>query len=242
MNRITRSLAALAVGGATFAFIADAQAVIVDGLNWDFAYTGDALPTASTPAWTTGGSGGQSVAGGELTVDTTSVDNRYYEIADGGSWNPEVGSTTWVQFRMKVNSQSPSPRRFATQMGIAGAAKSIYMQFGTYDNNTGLKTGVFDNAENNIVEVDVFQYHTYRVSFDPTGNTYSLWIDNMNTPVVTSPLFTSGAAMFFADGGGDVQGSSTWDYIAWNNSTAPVPEPLGFGLLAAGALAFRRRV
>ncbi|MCC7350906.1 MAG: hypothetical protein IT446_10075 [Phycisphaerales bacterium] len=86
---ISRSLF-LATGAiaATLAFSQAGQAsVVVGGYTWDSAYTGDGdvLPTASTPAWATGGSGSATVTGGELTIDTTTNDGKYFEIASGGA-------------------------------------------------------------------------------------------------------------------------------------------------------------
>lgn len=239
MSFISKSvLAAVLAGGAMSA----QAAVIVDGYSWDYAYTGDALPTASSPTWTTGGSGSASVSGGELTVDTTTVDGRYFQINTGTEWNPTPTGTAYVQFRVKVNSENG---KFAGGLYVGGQGRSINMNIGS----NGGQSGVFDNSEANIVNnLDVTQFHTYRIAFRPDAseNTYTLWIDDM-TPAnyVTSGTLYSGAGyMYFGDGGGSQQGSMNWDYIAWNNNSAPVavPEPVVLSLLGlAGMLGLRRR-
>jgi len=243
-RNLSLSSLGLAVVAASLAFVPAASAsVVVDGYTWDAAYTGDgnALPTASTPAWTTGGGGGASVSGGELTIDTTTNDGKYFEIASGGAWNPASGNTAYVQFRTKVNSQNGT---LADHI-IIGSNIGYYLalEFGTTAGNTGvfLKSGALVHA------LDVSQYHTYRVATD--GGTYSLWVDDMNTPVVnnaTLAVNTGNPSMYFGDGGGGVQGSSTWDYIAWNVNSAPVavPEPVSASLLGIGGmmlLALRRK-
>lgn len=233
----------LAAVAASLAFTTVASAsVVVDGYTWDSAYTGDSdvLPTASTPAWTTGGSGSATASGGALTIDTTTVDNRWFEIASGGAWNPATGNTAYVQFRTKLNSQNGM---FGDGIVIgSNASNYLGLQFGTYSGvETGwtTKTGVFLKSRTLVQALDVSQYHTYRVATD--GGTYSLWIDDMNTPVVSNATLdpnTGNPSMYFGDGSGDTQGSSTWDYVAWNVNGAPVavPEPVSASVLGIGGM------
>ncbi|MCC7350907.1 MAG: PEP-CTERM sorting domain-containing protein [Phycisphaerales bacterium] len=150
-----------------------------------------------------------------------------------------------MQFRTKVNSQNGL---FASHI-VIGSNLSNYLalQFGTYNGvETGWvdKTGVFLKSRTNVAELDLSQYHTYRVATD--GGTYSLWIDDMNTPVVSNATLdpnTGNPSMYFGDGGGDPQGSTSWDYIAWNVNGAPVavPEPATLSILALGTLALVNR-
>jgi hypothetical protein len=73
-----RNLSVAWLGVAALACAVPAMgSVVVDGYTWDAAYTGDVLPTAATPAWTTGGSGSATPSGGVLTIDTRTTDGRY---------------------------------------------------------------------------------------------------------------------------------------------------------------------
>lgn len=239
MSFISKSVvAAVLAGGA----VAAQGSVTVDGYSWDYAYTGDAVPTASSPAWTTAGSGSFSASGGILTVDTTTDDGRYFQINTGTEWNPTPSGTAYVQFKVKVNSENGN---FAGGLYVGGQGRSINMNIGA----DGGFSGVFDNSETNIVNnLDVTQYHTYRVAFRPdvSENSYTLWIDDM-TPanyVASGTLYSGSGYMYFGDGGGSQQGSMDWDYIAWNNNGAPVavPEPAALSLLGlAGLLGLRRQ-
>lgn len=244
-----RNLSTVWLGIAALACAVPAMgSVVVDGYTWDYAYTGDVLPTAASPAWTSFESGSASASGGKLTIDTNTTDGRYFQIDEGGAWNPESGSVTWVQTGVQVNSQSsegvyPNDSRFATGIYIGGAGKSVSLNFGTYNDGSGLKTGVFDRLHQLITEVNVFQYHTYRVSLDPSNSQYTLYVDSFATPVKVGTTDSDAYGMYFGDGSGNTRGSADWDYIAWNNATAPVavPEPAALGLLGFSALALRRR-
>lgn len=244
MNRISRTLASLAILG--LAGTAAQAAVVVDGYNFDFAYTGDGdvLPTASTPTWTTGGSGAATMSGGVATINTFAApSDKWFEIVRGGSYNPttNVGEKGYVQFRMKVNSEADGVR-FGSGIYLAAQAGSIGLFMGEFNGNTGL----FDNAHNFIAPVDVYQWHTYRVELDANAPSYRVWVDDFTyaNQVANGTGYGNGASTYFGDGSGDIQGSSDWDYVAWNNSGLPtaVPEPAALSLVGLGALlAIRRR-
>lgn len=211
--------------------------VLVDGLTWDHAYTGDGdvLPTASTPAWISNNSGSASVTGGELTIDTTVVDRRDFQLTQvsGGAYDPQAGNTTLIQFRMKLNSIAAGTR-FGTQIFISGQNKFTNLLFGTFNG----RTGVFNAAQQNLVELDLSTYHTYRVAFDSAVG-YSLWIDDFVTPIIADAALnnTSVNRLRFGDFSGDVQGSATYDYVAWTNN---IPEPASLALIGMGGLMLLR--
>lgn len=240
MQHVSKMLGIAMIVGAT-SVVANA-AIDVDGYTWDFAYTGDALPTASSPAWTTGGAGAASVSSGVLNIDTTTNDGKYFEINRGGDYNPTTvsGEKAYIQFRAKVNSEVDGVR-FATQIYIAGQAGTIALNLGEFGGNTG----VFDNASNFLSAVDLSQWHTYRVELDANAPSYRLWIDDFNTSVASGTGYGNGGSMYFGDGSGDTQGNVDFDYIAWTNTGAPVavPEPAFFSvvMLGAGILTLRKR-
>jgi len=237
MRHISKMLGiVMGFGAATVA----SASIDVDGFTWDYAYTGDALPTASSPAWTTGGGGSASVLGGVLTIDTTTTDGKFFEIARGGDYNPTTvsGEKAYIQFRAKVNSEVDGIR-FATQIYVGGQAGTIALNLGNFGGNTG----VFDNASNFLVNVDLSQWHTYRVELDANAPSYRLWIDDFNTSVASGTGFGTGGSMYFGDGSGDTQGNVDFDYIAWTNTGAPVavPEPAALSLVMLGAAIIARR-
>lgn len=223
-------------------------AIVVDGYEWDHAYTGDVLPddALSTPQWTkveSGGSALLTLGGGELTIDTTNVTSTRYRLPDGSAWDPANEQTSWVQFRMKVNSQKAT--QFAAGFYLGGGtgahARRIDLNIGSLNGG-----GVSNSSYQLIASLDVTQWHTYRVAFNLSDNTYRLWIDDFAATPYTGALIGFGG---FADqltfGGlhGDARGSSTWDYVAWNNSHAPVavPEPALLSVMGMMGLVARRR-
>jgi len=237
MNRITNLFAAAVVTGS--AAVATA-AIDVDGYTWDYAYTGDALPEASSPAWNAGGSGSATVSSGELTIDTITTDTKYYEA--GAEWNPTTSSSgAYLQFRVKANAEVAGVRFVNTLFQRADGSR-IDLNFGDNINST---VGIYDQNLSLITAVDIYQYHTYRVRFNSNTDQYTLWIDDFSGAGITNALPAGSGSdyMYFGDGSGDLRGSMTWDYIAWKNEGAPVavPEPAGLSLLAISALAAVRR-
>ncbi len=200
------------------------------------SYEADALPTASTPAWTEFfNQGTESVAGGILTLSTAAGDDNLYRLGGGTGldWDP-TGAGSTLEIRLKVDSQ----------LGATGA--------GDFGILTGAKVWKFSFATNQINEVVAggtvsmdtsAAFHVYRFTVAGTGGPLNLYVDGGGSPVAT---FAGGATgsnrLDWGDDLGADAGQVQWDYIRWTNlgAFAPVPEPSVVWLAAVGLMTLIR--
>lgn len=112
--------------------------------------------------------------------------------------------------------------------------------------------GVLDNngVSNDLYSVDTTEYHVYRVAANTSTGQYSVYVDNMSTPVIVNQPLHAGLKLNilrFGDPGSNIGGKATFEYVAFNNSSAPtqIPEPsaglVTMGIVGAAALVRRRR-
>lgn len=224
---------------------AASAAVVAGGNTWEYGYTGDGdlTPQASTtPDFTIGGAPtSESVSGGILTQVSPADGGRYYLTPAGGAWNPTAasGETAFLEARIKID-EIASGARWGTQVFIGANNFRIDLNVGTF----GGQYGVFDANLVLLATMDsttVLDWHTYRVEMNSANGTFNLWVDGLQ-PIANRPMLGNiYNDLYFGDGSGDAGGTQRIDYVVWNNSGAPVPEPAALSLLGGAALMLVRR-
>jgi hypothetical protein len=239
--RTARTFVALAAG--LLACSTAASAAVVNGYNWDNVFTGDQIPLTTDSNWSVNTPSGSvsHVDPGTITLDSD-VDGSVY--IDSNIWAPANNATPTAEFKVKIERFNDGEESGTTLnvMDSTDGGMQLLLRSGriaVLDNN-----GVTDN----LYSVDTTQYHVYRVALNTTTATYSIYVDDMNTPVVVGQPLHTGLAyevLRIGDPGSNTGGKATFEYVAFNNSTAPtpVPEP-AIGLLVmafAGAATLGRR-
>lgn len=210
--------------------------------NMDYEYSGDALPTASTPAWSVAGQTGsasQSASGGILTVTgTTGTDTLVNRIwgGTGLEWDPDATGST-LELRLKVDSVA-SGSSYAGSIGIRTGANIWLFSFGTSQ-----LVEVTAGQSASVVTDDAF--HTYRMTIAGTAGPLNVYVDGNTTPLASfTGVANSVNLLDFGDNLDSEAGVVQWDYIQWTNdgvfAPVAVPEPAALSLLVLGALAIRR--
>ncbi len=208
--------------------------VLRNDVTWPTTFEGDFLPEFADPVWdvfdennfasrTTDGAI-YSIVSGSTGVASS------YQIQDA-SWNSGTATRT-VEFRARVPNADFLALDGAASiiLGINGAAYDfrLYPDKLAY-NGAQTGGGVLDPA--NIVNLDMTQFHTFRVTVDQNAATVvNLYVDNNPVPALstndfwfTSPGFDK---LVFGDiSTGGQSGRSDWDFISWDGTAA-----IGFGV------------
>lgn len=218
-----------------------ASATVINGFNWDYVYTGDQLPTSTDAKWSVNGGDGSSaqhLQAGTITL-TTPFDNFLY-MDQIGEWAPS--GTAYAEFKVKVDSFNDGEAS-GTSLNVFTAAGGGTILLLRAD-GIHLLDGSGD-AEPLAYGMDPTAFHVYRVAASTTTDTYSVDVDGV-TVLSNKPLWSALNAdiLRIGDPGSNTGGVATYEYVAFNNSSAPVaiPEPASaalFGLI--GVMAMRRR-
>lgn len=220
-----------------------AGAVVINGNDWEYGYYGSQIPLVSNVnTWTNYvGSATNSpyYSGSNLVIDTNQqLDQVAYFNAV--QWNPStVTGIASLEMRMKLDAVMPGGTVNAT-IGL-----SLFTPVGgtSFYYSAGGLAFASDPGTPVVTDFDPFQMNTYTMIINVNANTYSLSI-NGDQKLASAPLDPTLAFNILRIGdpatgtGGIVQ----YEYIAWNNSSAPIPEPSAALLLpvAFGLVAFAR--
>lgn len=243
MSTFTKSVFALSVAAALSCSAASA-AVVVNGYQWDYAYTADTTPANASPAWelvSQNAGGTSSVADGNLTVVTATDGGNLFLRQTGSEWNPQTGQTTYIEIRMKVTGEG------GINIGD-GSGVNKNRQVLIWFREGQIRFNGIGSTVGAITDVDYSQWHTYRITYTPGADKQQFWVDDFDA----APLMINNDAnwsttrlLSVGDFSNATRGTFVIDYIAWNNNGAPlvIPEPasLGVALLGASALMLRRR-
>lgn len=220
-----------------------ASATVINGYDWDNVYTGDQIPTATDTEWTVAGGDGSSaqhLTAGTITL-TSPFDNYMY-IQKIGDWAPSPTATSYAEFKVKVDG-FVGGESSATTLNVftaGGGGMMILLRAA----GVHLLDGVSD-PEALVYALDTSAYHVYRVAASSVSDTYSVSVDGVT---IASNLALNSGLNFdilrIGDAGSNTGGVATYEYVAFNNASAPiqVPEPAGAAVLGLiGAAALRRR-
>lgn len=220
-----------------------ASAAVVNGYEWDNVYTGDQLPLATDAKWNVfANAGASAVHNGDGTITLTSPPAGSPSNSEGiyytqtGDWNP--AATAYAEFKLKTTVHDGEV--FGTTLSVMSENAGGLVVLLSAD-------GLHLNDDPNVLvhALDTSVFHVYRVSI--AGATYSISIDG--APVVVNKALDAGLVfdiLRIGDPGTNIGGAATYEYVAFNNESAPVavPEPTA-GLVVASmaglALGRRRR-
>ena len=251
------AIAAFSLTSATFA-----STVVVGGNTWQNAYTGtdrngnaiypDAGTdvTAYSPPFGDIGNGSAVLADGAITLATDAAHpSRAFQYLNGTAFQPvDTATPAYVEFRGKLDALADGSN-FGSEVFVSGPGGGVDLILGG-NTNPG-NPGIYGlNVAGDIYQytpVDVYTYHTYRLTLNSTPGTFSLSVDGV--AAITNqaiPVAYTVPSIYFGDGSGAVLGTGTYDYIAFNSAGAPtaVPEPCSIaalGLAGVGLLRRRRR-
>jgi len=204
-----------------------------NGHVWPATFEGDDFPEFSTPPWAffdNNGFASESSDGNIFSIVSGSVGvTASYTMADS-SWNTGTTVRT-VEFRARVPDDQflALDGAAAVTLGVNGTA----YDFRLYPtkiafNGSNINGGVLDPV--NIVELDLTQFRTFRVTVDQNrAEILKLYVDNDPTPALSSNDFWFNSPGFdrlnFGDTStGGMSGKSDWDFISWD-ATAAVDFP-----------------
>jgi hypothetical protein len=216
--------------------------VIVNGFEWEYAYFGNEIPVAGDAAWQnfTGSITPSPYHDGEKIVINTQADLDQQAYYTSTVWSPATSGISTVEFRLRLVSVTPGSAlgESTPVFQIGNAAGGIVFCLGeqgltlTPGSGTPIVTGF-----------DAFQTHTFRLTIDADNNTFSLDIDgNREVDSQNLEAAAAGTVLRFGDMTSSMGGMVEYEYIAFNNTGAPVPEPHAALLLlpAIGAAVFFR--
>lgn len=241
--RTVRTLAALA-GGLLVCSTA-ASAATINGYTWDNVFTGDQIPLTTDSNWAVNTPSGSvsHPSPGTITLDSAAGGSVYI---DSKIWAPADNATPTAEFKVKIERFNVGDESGTSLnvMDSTDGGMQLFLRSGRIAvNDAG---GVVDN----LYSVDTTVYHVYRIAADTTTGKYSVYVDDMNTPVIVNRTLSSGLkyeTLRIGDPGSNTGGKATFEYVAFNNSTAPtqIPEPsaglVTMGIVGAAALVRRRR-
>lgn len=208
---------------------------------YDFAYNGDMLPTAATPAWTVVREDPDGKTSGSDFAATDQLTNPgFLQFSSTVAGRPQW-QTTWaptaaldIEFRTKMISTD-------------GAASGIIHLI---PNISGEKRVIFTLGMNGVsasgavlapgATYDPAQWNVYRLTGEKVAGVWGFNVYVNGKRINTNPIpgqTASGSSLIIW---GDTSGSNTggvsqWDYIRWSD-TQIVPEPVGAGLMALAGI------
>lgn len=155
-------------------------------------------------------------------------------------WNPSTTTgVASVEFRMSlggVMEDSANDNVIVFTMAYGSGGTAFYLG----ENGLTLFPG---SGTPLVADFDPTETHTYRVIFNTTNATFSLDIDGIRkvSDHALSTVFASNV-LRIGDSSSSVGGIMRYEYIAWDNSSAPIPEPAAALLIpvALGAVALSR--
>lgn len=241
-----RSTLAAVVGG-LLAIGSVASATVINGYDWDNVYTGAQLPEATDSEWSVFMNDGASAThpgDGTLVLtspagDPTQSDGIY--VTKVGDWAPSASATAYAEFKVKTSIHAGGYTS-GTSLNVftaGGGGVQVLLRadgLALLDNNGDPGTLAY--------AMDTSVFHVYRIAANSVTNTYSVDVDGV-TVLTNKPLHEGLAVdvLRIGDPGSFIGGAATYEYVAFNNASAPieVPEPAGLTLLAIAGLASLRR-
>lgn len=203
-----------------------ASAVIINGYDWDYAYTGADLPLASDSSWTVFKNvGATAVRDGASLVLTSPpppapASHGIYYTASATEWAPVADGGAAIEFRLKIDSIY-SGMRFGTV--LYAVTKEGGMLFYVGADGIYLHPGTSTTP---AVAVDTSEFKTYRITLNTASNTFSFYVDGaLELSDISFNTEIKSDALRFGDPGTVAGGVASYEYVAWSNATAPVPEP-----------------
>ena len=193
-----------------------------------------------------------SVAGGVASITTTGSTGKYNR--DTGFRRSTGFTIDWREREISNSSGNTGMaiRFVAENPGDPGAGMGIILKVhgrADGDNGRGRVTLAWSGRSDEFSTsyADDGGFHTFR--FSALGGDYSLYMDDVATPISTGTLPDAdrGASlMSFGDWGGSSVGSAELDFLVWDDTQAifapPIPEPATVSVLLAGlGLACLRR-
>jgi hypothetical protein len=191
---------------------------------WQYSYEGDALPSASTPAFElvepkvkAGMSIMDSLQDGILSMTCIGEGSKHcYQINFAGHvqvWKADTESGSTVEIRARVPKVS-SGFEYAAILGTTGygsdgkGAYTIY--FGPKKIAAGLRS----------YPVDLTEFHVFRYTFDPSAKLFTLYMDGKKlseTPLgsIAPNPYKSNKLLFGVSYSPSMQGVIDIDYLRW---------------------------
>ncbi len=211
------------------------EAAIINDVDFEVAYSGNALPTASDPTWTQGGSAGSASASSEtgiLTLQTNATGSyRYILNESSGYWDGADAEGITVEFSLSVISQTGS--RSATHLSLSDGSKNYNFQIAEDEIFLGATS-----TSGARYAMDTTVVNTFRLTL--SEGVMSVYVNQNVTPVIVGyeGVASTGNEIYWGDNSNFTGGTTHWDYLAFTTSGAfaPVPEPSLLSLGGLGAL------
>lgn len=205
-------------------------ATVIGGTEWEYAFYGDQIPILGDSSWTnfTGSATPYPSYDGNNIVINTSADLDYQAYYTSTVWNPGTSGKAAFEFRLRLVSVTPDSALGSTiafQVGTGGGGLLFYLG----ENGITLIPG---SGTPSVTGFDPFETNTYRVIIDLDANTFSLDINGTRQLSDTSlDASFAGKVLRFGDLSSGSSGRVEYEYVAFNNASAPIPEPKTAALL-----------
>ena len=147
--------------------------------SWDTQYEGDALPTASDPAWTVA-EGTESLASVNSGILRVNDNSSAAKVKWARNWNATSTRGATVLVRARCAS-------YDTSGGSITTLNNILLEDGKHTEEFAiLSDKIRANRANLEAPIDGTQWHTYRIT--TVGLDFRVYVDESPVPVLTGPL------------------------------------------------------
>lgn len=193
------------------------SAVQANGINWEGSYHGDALPTASTPAFSiaSGATGTHALAAVHHALRIISIKGSAealsYQINNSALWNGSAYLTVEARVRVAAGGEN-------------GAAQSLKLRTGTYDIQLDFRKDRISFRNGPTYFLDATNFRTYRILVRD-GRNAELYVDGDANPVLrwAETVTTSESSLRFGDMTAGEYGDVYWEFVRWTSAGAFAP-------------------
>ena len=202
------------------------RTTFLDGVAWNGTYGGDALPSASMPAWSIYANSGMwsgSISNGIYTHRTMLTSAGAWQVGTGFDNPLSTKRTVEVKVKLGIDGSYPSAGDGVVDLLLFGGSRYIELRIGT--NSISMKGTSTSSAGLDMLS----SFNTIRLTHDSSLSTdaWKLYLNSNATPIITSgsdPGVALGSpfhAVVFGDPStGGIGGESQWDYISWTDAGA----------------------